>query len=169
MKKRQKQKLWKRFIEFVKLQIAGNVLFFGTMGGTYFFSKMVHIQEFHAFVVASLISNVAYYLLDRQWVFTVKTHQRKGYRDLIRFIVFTILNFFINIAIVHVCGKFGLNVYQAQVLGGLFFTVWSYVGLKFWVFAPSRHNAITLESPRKGRRYDHGPIRSSKQKAKRTP
>ena len=168
MKKRQKQKIWKQLIELVKMQLAGNALFVGTVGGTYIFNTFMGMPGFQAFVLASVISNIGYFFLDREWVFAEGTHKRKGYRDALRFIIFAVINFFLNILIVGVLTDLDVNVYLAQVLGGVFFAIWGYIGLKFWVFAPSRHHALTIESRRKGRRYDHGPARPTKQKTKRT-
>lgn len=161
--------------EFIKLQLAGNILFFGTLGGFYIGDKILHTPQFPTLVVASILANILFFIVDRDWVFTSEGVQRSG-RALRRFIIFMVFNFFLNIALIELFGWLlrstpdatitkGLfevwiaatgwltpltgslvhnwELYIAQFLSGLVFTGWSFVGLRFWVFAPVRHHART--------------------------
>lgn len=161
--------------EFIKLQLAGNILFFGTMAGFYIGEHWFGTPHLLNLAVASLVANVLFFVVDRDWVFTSEGKKRQG-PALQRFIIFMTFNFFLNLALIElfawllrsgsgtpitstlytiwitatgwlepVFGSLHHNweFYVAQFLSGLVFAVWSYVGFKFWVFAPVKHHART--------------------------
>lgn len=158
--------------EFIKLQLAGNILFFGTMAGFYIGEK-IGTPHFLNLAVASLLANILFFIVDRDWVFTSEGKRRQG-PALQRFIIFMTFNFFLNLALIElfawllrsggnntivsmlyiiwtamtgwiepIFGSLHHNweFYIAQFLSGMVFAVWSYVGFKFWVFAPVKHHA----------------------------
>ena len=154
-------------IEFVKLQLAGNVLFWGTYIGYFLLHEMAHWEYMHALVTASAIAHILFFIVDKEWVFEDETGRRKTSTEAIRFVLFMGLNFFINLGIIAGLKEyFGITPYIGQFISGLFFTVWSFVGLKFWVFRDAKHPAIVIKTKRKS----HGRARrvSPKQKAART-
>ncbi len=151
MKKRQKNNLIKASIEFIKLQIAGNILFWGTYLGYAVSDKSFNQPHIAAIAIASLIAHGLFFLASRDWVFD-KNGKRKSNRQIWRFILFMGINYFINIGIIFTLeNRFGLTPYVGPFISAFFFTVWNYVGLKFWVFEPDhvRHPALTLSSDRK--------------------
>ena len=172
VKKKTKQSLWKNILEFIRLQIAGNVLFWGTYGGSAFFDKVMHWQSWQGIAVASLIANIAFFILDRNWVFSVKTGERKTGDEVVRFVILMVVNYFINIGIILGLEKFfGISTYIGQFLAGFFFAFWSWISLKFWVFRGARHahhHALTIET-RKTNAKRHAKYKrlEAKQKAKR--
>lgn len=140
MLKKQNNKWYKLIVEFIKLQLAGNVLFWGTMGGTFLLNKIFGFAQFPSFVAASVVGNILYFGLDRHWVFAdVYKHDRKPTGDIARFAIFSFVSFVINIVLVGALQKIVFDVYISQIIAGFFFTVWSYIGLKFWVFTPSSY------------------------------
>jgi putative flippase GtrA len=87
-------------IQFVKLQLAGNILFWGTLIGSFVFHEMLHWTEFIALVSASIISHILFFIADKEWVFNEGKDRRKTTDEIWRFVVFMGLNFFINLGIV---------------------------------------------------------------------
>ena len=160
MKAKQKKNFIKTAIEFLKLQIAGNILFWGTLGGTFALKELMHWQELVALAVAALLAHVLFFIVDRNWVFDEKHQTRKTNTEITRFVIFMGLNYCINIGLTQFWWIFfGLNVYIAQFLNGLFFTVWTYAGLKLWVFKPehTKHPALTYHSLKKARQHGRKP------------
>lgn len=150
MKQKQKTAYIKLVIEFVKLQLAGNVLFWGTYVGFFFLDAVLNWPQLPALITASLIAHFLFFLIDRDWVFADKTGKRKSSGEVIRFIIFMGVNFLINLAIIEgLSVYFDLSPYYGQFVSAAFFTVWNYVGLKFWVFQVPQHHAITIHSTRK--------------------
>ena len=151
MKQRQKKTLIKRAIEFIKLQLAGNIVFWGTYLGYFVSDKLLHEPSLLALATASLAAHVVFFIVSRDWVFNAEG-TKKPARQIVRFAAFMGLNYFLNLGIIYALQQyFHITPYIGQFLSGLFFTFWSYVGLKFWVFEPEhvRHPAITYHSPKK--------------------
>ncbi len=152
MTQKHKKHLIRNAIEFVKLQLAGNILFWGTLGGTYVLKEWLHWRELPALATAALLAHVLFFLVNRNWVFDENGKNRKSNAQIVRFIIFMGLNYGINLALTEMWWVFfNVNVYWAQFLNGLFFTFWTYFGLKLWVFKPenTRHPALTYHPRRK--------------------
>lgn len=148
MKTKQKKSLIKGAIEFVKLQLAGNVLFWGTYTGYFISDKILHRPSITALAVASILAHVLFFIINREWVFSDKTGKRKTCGEAIRFAIFMGINFFINLGIIAGLEEyFHISPYIGQFIAGLFFTFWTFIGLKYWVFHETkRHYALTVES-----------------------
>lgn len=140
-----------RAVEFIKLQLAGNILFWGTYLGYFVSDRFFHQPNIGALAVASLAAHCIFFIVSRDWVFDAKG-TRKPTRQITRFILFMGLNYFINLGIIFGLEHYAhVSPYIGQFVSGLFFTFWTYFGLKFWVFEPehTRHHAITYHSPKK--------------------
>lgn len=147
-------------LEFIRLQIAGNILFLGTMLGFYIGERILHAPALTSLIVASILANILFFIADRDWVFTAEG-VRKSPGQVKRFIVFMAFNFVCNIILIELLAQaighmsevfIGYERYAAQCVAALFFSVWTYLGLKFWVFAPLkhyRHQALTIRPVRK--------------------
>lgn len=144
MSEEKKKNIFRLIVEFIKLQIAGNVLFWGTYIGFPIFHEILYWPSFWALFTASLIGNVLFFILDKKWVFSDQTSKKRRTRtEVIRFTLFMTLNFFINLGIVEgLKVYFGVSEYIGQFVAAFFFTVWNYVGLKFWVFGSGIPHAI---------------------------
>ena len=168
--------------EFIKLQIAGNILFIGTLIGFFIGDKLLGTQSIIALVSASIVANILFFLANRRWVFSQK-EKLPGDQSVQRFIIFMALNFFLGILFIefyaYLLRSFPENTvtisllqlwtyatdwlspiismqgnwerYVAQFLSGITFTLWSFVGLRYWVFAPivchagvCKHQGITF-------------------------
>lgn len=150
MRQKQKKSLIKLAVEFVKLQLAGNVLFWGTLGGTFVFNSLLGWAELSSLVVASLIAHALFFIVDKQWVFADKKGRRKTNTEITRFVLFMGFNYFLNLAIIQALITYTpLNVYTSQFVSALFFTAWNFLGLRFWVFQVPEHHAITVHTVKK--------------------
>lgn len=150
MNKRQKKSLIKTAVEFIKLQLAGNILFWVTYAGFFVLHQLLGWADIPALASASVVAHLCFFLADKEWVFNDKTGRRKTGVEITRFILFMGMNYFINLGIVAGLDKYlDVSPYIGQFVAGLFFSVWNFVGLRFWVFQEMRHHAITVKKTRK--------------------
>ena len=150
MDKIKKQFTLQNLIQFIKLQLAGNILFWGTYIGFYVLHEQIRWSEVVALTVASLIAHALFFVANKEWVFDEDGANRKSSAELVRFVIFMGINFFINIGIIYGLSQFfGISPYIGQFISGLFFTLWTYVGLKFWVFREAQHHASLRARRRK--------------------
>ena len=172
MFKKQKKKFWKAAIQFIKLQIAGNILFWGTYLGYAIGHELMGWNSAYSMAVGSLLAHVLFFMVNRSWVFSERTGKRKTGQEIVRFALFMGLNFFINLGIILGLEKyFGITPYIGQFIAGAFFAVWSYLGLKFWVFRSGQHvshQALTvITSKTKEKRHANVKQLKAKQETKR--
>lgn len=150
MNKRRKKSLIKIAIEFIKLQLAGNILFWVTYAGFFVLHELLGWADLSALATASIVAHLCFFIADKEWVFNDKTGQRKTGVEVVRFILFMGMNYFINLGIIAGLDKyFDVSPYIGQFVAAAFFTVWNFVGLRFWVFQEVHHHAITVKKPRK--------------------
>lgn len=173
MKAKTKKSLLRNAWQFIKLQLAGNILFWGTYVGYFIADNVFHSKSWLALAIPSICAHILFFIVDRNWVFSDKTGKRKTKDEIVRFVLFMGLNYFINIGIIMGLQEyFGITPYIGQFLAGLFFTFWTWAGLKFWVFRAARHarhHAITIETRNtNAKRHAKYKRLEAKQKAKRT-
>lgn len=168
--KRKKQTWVDILVEFLKAQIAGNVLFFSTMFGFFIGDKLLHAPEIPTLIASSVVANVVFFIINKELVFTSGGKQR-SVGEIYRFIALMTFNMFIYTGLTSAIAS-GLSImfiegpahehrfYLAQIAAAMIFSVWTYIGLKFWVFAApttkhrmrtSHHHALTLEKRRRKR------------------
>jgi putative flippase GtrA len=130
----------KLVVQFVKLQFAGVIIFVCTYLG-YFISDFVFNRPtLLALAVSSLIAHIIYFWVIREWIFDKKSGKKRSRRQVVRFMLFMGLNYFLNLLIIEgLRTYFGISPYIGQILAGFIFSVWGYVGLKFWVFQEKLH------------------------------
>lgn len=142
MEKFKKQFTLKNLIQFIKLQLAGNILFWGTYIGYFVLHELVHMSQLSALAIASIVAHAAFFVVDKKWVFHEGEGRRKTNVELTRFAIFMGLNYFINLGIITgLLYFFDISPYIGQFISAMFFTVWTFVGLKYWVFLKPRRNA----------------------------
>lgn len=167
-----KRSLIRNILQFIKLQLAGNVLFLGTYGGYIVADQVFHNHSIFAVAIPSILAHGLFFIVDKNWVFSEKTGKRKTGAEIVRFIAFMGMNYFINLGIIGgLQHYFGISPYIGQFIAATFFTFWTWAGLKFWVFRHGRHarpSALTIETKgTNAKRYAKYQHIEAKQKAKR--
>lgn len=152
--------LLRTLLQFVKLQLAGNILFIGTLLGVAIADTVFGTDPFHGLVVGSALAHVLFFYVNKTWIFGEDASTRDD-GEVLRFVLFMSFNFFLNLFLVelttglvvqHLPTFEAFAYYIGVVSAALFFAVWSFLGLKFWVFRPtkrhaaaSRHAGLTYE------------------------
>lgn len=130
-------------VEFIKLQLSANVLFWGTLAGLFVLHELIGWPQTIALATASIAAHVLFFIVNKEWVFNGDNGTRKTSREIVRFVLFMGLNYFINLAIVTgLSHYFDLSPYLGQVVAALFFTIWNFIGLKYWVFQDVKHQGL---------------------------
>lgn len=147
-------------LQFIKLQFAGNILFIGTLAGVAVADTLLHTDPFNGLIVGSALAHVLFFYVNKTWIFGESSSQRDS-GEVLRFVLFMSFNFFLNLFLVelatslvllHLPSAEAFAYYIGVISAALFFAVWSFAGLKFWVFRPtkrhaaaSRHAGLTYE------------------------
>ena len=172
------------------MQLSGNVLFWGTIVGSIVLHEVLGVGKIWSVAIASAVFHVVFFLLDKHWVFSTKTGKNKTQKEIVRFVIFMGLNYFLNLGLIQLLltllsetalssvqmtmigTTFDIDLVVAQLLASAFFAVWSWLGLKYWVFRHARHAhhaALTWETKESNaRRHRKYYKLATKQKAKRT-
>ena len=148
--KSKKSQIIRVAVQFIKLQLAGNIIFWGTYLGYFISDYFLGRQDLWALAIASLLSHILFFVVSREWVFDTATGKRKTHKEIVRFIIFMGFNYFLNLAIIEGLRiYFDISPYIGQFISGFFFGVWTYLGLKFWVFSETpRHSPLTYRRRR---------------------
>lgn len=163
MTEKKKRKLLKYVVEFIKLQLTGNILFWGTYVGLFIFNQLLHWPELTAIAIGSILAHCLFFLVNKEWVFDDKTGKRKTGHEITRFILFMGLNYFINLGIIAGLDRFfGVTPYIGAFIAGLFFSAWNFIGLRFWVFQEMQHHALNTKYVKEGKK------RRAKARSRRT-
>ena len=147
MKLRHKQ-LIRLVIQFIKLQLAGGIIFFGTYIGYFVSDYLFNRPTFYALAISSLIAHGIFFLVTREWIFDKKTGKKRTRQQIVRFSLFMGLNYILNLIIIEgLRANFGLSPYIGQLISGLILGLWGYIGLKFWVFQEKLVRPVRRKTP----------------------
>lgn len=130
-------------------------------GGAYFWSgylvfflidKGLGLAFFWAKSISTLVGWTVNYLLQRYWVFKNPELSKHKTEVTGRYTFVTLMNFVLDYFIVYGLKVIGITPYIGQFVSAGFFTVWSYLWYKFYVF-PEKFDK------KKTKKIKHGPAR----------
>ena len=137
--------------QFIKLQIAGNIPFWGTYLINAALDKGFGVDKFQALLVATVLANALFFIVDDRWVFSDSRGKRTASTEIWKFIVFMSLSALLTFNITwQLYSLFGISTYIGQFISAGLSIAWTFIGLRFWVFAPSKTPA--RKSKRRTRR-----------------
>ena len=143
MKSQKKKNLLQLIVEYAKLQLASNIPFWGTYIGYAIFDQILFFPSFYALAIPTVLSNVLFFIVDDKWVFTSKRGNRKSSYEILKFIIFMSFSGIVVFAITIVLEQYyNITPYIGQFISGFVASLWTFLGLRFWVFAPPRHHGV---------------------------
>ena len=143
--KKKKKNLLRLLTEYIKLQLASNIPFWGTYLGFALMHGVLHMPSFYALAIPTVLSNILFFIVDDKWVFANARGKRKSPYEIVKFIIFMSFSAVIVFALTYTLEQtFGITPYIGQFISGFAASLWTFLGLRFWVFAPPRHHGITL-------------------------
>ncbi len=151
MKRKNKKSFLQLLTEFAKLQLAGYIPFWGKYVGFAFFDNFTPLPTFYALLIPMVLANIVFFYVDDKWVFSHPTGKRKNTHEAAKFAVFILLSEIMVFAITYGLYNFaGLTPYIGQFVSGVIMAIWTFFGLRFWVF--SSHTAKRKTKTRRGSR-----------------
>lgn len=130
-------------VQFIKLQIAGNIPFWGTYLLFALFESVLNYDIVLSLLIATVIANAAFFYVDDRWVFANTRGKRKTTSEIMKFIIFmsfsAAFSFFITWQL-HL--QLDITPYIGQFITAAVSTLLTFTGLRFWVFAPPRHHGL---------------------------
>jgi len=120
----------KRIIEYV---ITGGAYFWSGYLVFFICDSLFGLDLFWSKLLANIVGWTINYLLQRKWVFG-DSKKASEEQVTIRYAVITLVNFLLDYLIVAGLNALGLTPYIGQFVSAGFFTVWSYLWYKLWVF-----------------------------------
>ena len=136
---RRRNKFFTIGFEFIKLQLAGNIPFWGTYLVNLLLDKGLGLPQFQSLLVATVLANALFFVVDDRWVFNSTRKKRQASTGAWRFVVFMSLSALLTFNITWQLHElFGVSVYIGQFISAALSILWTFIGLKFWVFAPTR-------------------------------
>ena len=141
MPQKKRAALLRGLLEFIKLQIAGNIPFWGTLGLFSLLDLVFYANNYWALLVSTIAAYTLFYFVSDIWVFSHTRNSRNKTTEIWRFIVFTSfsallifnINWFQN-------QYFGISLYISQFISTGLSIFWTFPGYKFWVFSAVGNN-----------------------------
>lgn len=140
MANKQKKSIIRLITEYAKLQLASNIPFWGTFIGFAILYEVFHLPSFYALAIPTVLSNLLFFIVDDKWVFANSRGRHKSAYEILKFIIFMSIS-----AIVVFMMTLSLEMYLditpyiGQFISGFAASLWTFLGLRFWVFAPPHH------------------------------
>lgn len=123
--------------EFIKLQLAGNIPFWGTYSINFILDKGLKVDTFQSLLVATVLSYAAFFFVSDRWVFNHSRSNRHTATNAWRFVIFMSITALITFNITwYLHQLLGISIYIGQFISAALSITWTFVGMKFWVFAP---------------------------------
>lgn len=152
MKTKIKKSRIELLIEFIKLQLAGNIPFWGTYGGFALLDQVFKLPHFYALAIPTILANALFFVVDDKWVFANARGKRKSPYEVVKFMIFMSFSALLLFVITYSLEQyFGITPYLGQFISGFFATAWTFIGLRFWVFAPPHHHRIFINYAKSAR------------------
>ena len=89
---------------------------------------------FWAKVAADIVGWTLNYLVQRYWAFAAPTVPLSEIQHLGRYIFIETIGFILDYLIIYGLNAIGITPYIGFFISAAFFTVWSYLWYKYWVF-----------------------------------
>ena len=131
-------------LEFIKLQIAGFIPFGGTYVISFILDKLLSVDEFQSLLIATVLANMLFFVVNDRWVFNQTRKKRQTGANAWRFVIFMSFSALLTFNITwQLRQQFHLSLYIGQFISAGLSIIWTFPGLHFWVFAPTKHRSTT--------------------------
>lgn len=136
MKRKHKKSLLQLLTEFAKLQLAGYIPFWGKYLGYAFFDNFTPLPTFYALLIPMVLANIVFFYVDDKWVFSHPKGGRKNTYEAVKFAIFILISEIVVLLMTYSMFNFAhITPYIGQFISGFVMAIWTFVGLRFWVFA----------------------------------
>src|ERR1700722_5117853 len=125
---------WEKTVnQFVKYMIGGSLYFWVGYGVFAFCYSVFHWNWLPAKIAADAIGWSLNYLVQRLWAFKDQVHLSEM-THAVRYISIEAIGFVLDYLIIWGLKAIGISPYVGFFISAAFFTVWSFIWYKYWVF-----------------------------------
>jgi putative flippase GtrA len=123
-----------RVVQFLEYLVGGGLYF---VSGYAFFALFYSVfgwNWWQSKIVADIIGWTLNYLVQRYWAFQNKNFKKHEAQNRERYIVFCAVNILLDYLIIGGLQMIGISPYYGMFIAAGYFTIWNYLGYRFWVF-----------------------------------
>ena len=131
----------RRIGQVVSYVITGDVYFVAGYAMFWVLWSGLHWSLFWAKIISSFFGWAVNYMLQRYWVWGWGIRKSKQVWVTRRYMLITLVDFFLDYVIVSSLRHIGISPYIGQFISGFFFTFWNYAWYRLWVF-PARKRRV---------------------------
>lgn len=124
--------------QFLKYMAGGSIYFWSGYAVFAVGYSVLHLWWFWAKVTGDIVGWSLNYIVQRYWAFAGLHHLRE-IEHIYRYLFIESLGFIMDYAIIGVLKANGITPYIGFFISGAFFTVWSWLWYKYWVFPKKAH------------------------------
>ncbi len=128
------QRIKKEVKRFIKYMIGGGIYFWLGYGIFALCYSVFHWSWFPAKILADLVGWTSNYFIQRYWAFSDQVHLSE-LQHVGRYITIESVGFVMDYLIIWWLVSIGITPYIGFFISSGFFTVWSYLWYKYWVFS----------------------------------
>jgi len=122
------------FRQFIKYITGGSIYFWSAYGIFAFCYSVLHWNWFWAKVLGDVVGWILNYFVQRYWAFKPTHPHLREIQHIGRYISIETIGFILDYAIVGGLYYIGITPYIGMFISAGFFTVWSFLWYKYWVF-----------------------------------
>jgi putative flippase GtrA len=124
--------------QFLKYMVGGNVYFWSGYAIFALGYSVLHLWWLWAKIAADAVGWTLNYLVQRRWAFA-EQHHLSEMEHVARYLFIETIGFFLDYALIAGLKWIGITPYIGFFLSAGFFTVWSYLWYKYWVFPEKQY------------------------------
>lgn len=126
-------------LEFIKLQLAGNIPLLGTFSTNFLLLEIIGLPGFISLLSGTILSYLVFFYVSDRWVFSYSRKSRHSKTNAIRFVIFMSMTAAMTFLITwNLSTQLGVSVHISQFISAAISITWTFPGMKFWVFAPTK-------------------------------
>ena len=123
-----------KLVQFAKYMVGGSIYFWSGYAIFAICYSGLHYSWLPSKIAADVVGWTLNYLVQRYWAFVPKGKHLREIEHIGRYIFIETIGFVIDYAIIAGLNSIGISPYIGFFISSGFFTVWSYLWYKYWVF-----------------------------------
>jgi putative flippase GtrA len=124
----------KTVTQFGKYLTGGSIYFWSGYAVFAFGYSVLHWWWLWAKIAADIIGWTLNYLVQRYWAFATDRRKLSEMQHVGRYVFIETIGFILDYLIIYGLDAIGITPYIGFFVSAAFFTVWSYLWYKYWVF-----------------------------------
>lgn len=121
-------------VQFAKYMAGGGIYFWTGYGVFALAYSGLHWDWLYAKLLADVIGWTLNYLVQRYWAFASARQKLSEMQHVVRYLIIEIVGFILDYLMLGGMKAAGITPYVGFFVSSAFFTVWSYLWYKYWVF-----------------------------------